>query len=379
MPPVPAAAGERSADQAETVAGARAEGGVGRDGAGAHLGELGSGEEPAGGEQGREEGVQVGVGGHQLARRPGPGGVEPGDVQQFGAVPVVAVRVRAAEGGLGRGGHVGVAQAQPLDDPRVQLVGEVVAGDAFDQQARQQVVGVAVLPAFAGRERRRVPEREVEELAGLEVPDLLAEILAVVRQARGLLEQLTDRDAPPVDAFPADRPGQVVVDVAVQPDPPLRDQLEHHDGDEGLGVAAHPDLPVDRHRRPVREVSDSRARTAGSAVPVADGGQCARNAELRHQGVEALLHGRRRRGGSGGGHGGRGGREQRQDGRRGAGGHTGAAGHGRRPPVGERDRSRGHQTITGPPGGSSPRGTSPAPAADAVRGRADDSGGVRRP
>ncbi len=123
-----------------------------------------------------------------------------------------------------------------------------------------------------------------------------------------MLEQLADGDVPPVEAVAAQQAGQIGVDGGVEADLALGDQLQDDDGDEGLGVAAGPDLPVDRDPGPGGQVADPGGVGAVAAVAALDGGEGGGHPVLLHQRVEALLNGVRARcgGGRGRGEGGQG-------------------------------------------------------------------------
>ncbi|MGX1159009.1 hypothetical protein RKD39_006587 [Streptomyces albogriseolus] len=118
-------------------------------------------------------------------------------------------------------------------------------------------------------------------------------VLRVVGQPAGVLEQVPDGDLPGVDALAAHESGEVPLDGRVQRGLALRDQLQHHDGGEGLGVAARPHLPVVRDRRPAVEPRRPRDQRGGTAV-LAGPGERGRELLLRHQPVEASLEGRAR-------------------------------------------------------------------------------------
>ncbi len=184
-----------------------------------------------------------------------------------------------------------MAQPSGSDDAPVDLLGQGAAGDLLDDQAGEHVVGVAVLPTRPGGEVGRVLEGCGEQFAGGVVPDVVPEVVAVVGESAGLLEELADGDAAPVDPLSADEAGQVGVDGGVQVHPPLRDELEDDDRDEGLGVAADPHLPVDGYRCAGGQVSDSCGVGPGAAVPVPDARQGGGHPVVAHQRVQAPLDG----------------------------------------------------------------------------------------
>ncbi|MDQ0697572.1 hypothetical protein QF048_004014 [Streptomyces sp. W4I9-2] len=298
--PGQAAARQRSADESQTVAGARAESCFGRD-RGAHPGELGRGQEAAGQECG-EEVVEVGVGGDHLSCRPAPGRVHLRDVAQWRLrrLLVVAVRVGLSDARVAGGGEVGVAQSDALDDAPVDLVGERAAGDLLDDQAGEHVVGVAVLPALPRGEVGRVAECCGEQFTGVVVADVVPEVTGVLGESAGLLEEVADGDAASVDALPSDEAGEVGVDEGVEAHPSLRDELEYDDRDEGLGVAADPHLPVDGYRRACGQVTDPCGVGPVAAARALDARQRGGRPAVAHQRVQALLDGVRS-GGRGGG------------------------------------------------------------------------------
>ncbi len=203
-----------------------------------------------------------------------------------------------SDGHVTGGGEVGVAQPDALDDAPVHLLGEGPAGDLLDDQAGQHVVRVAVLPFRPGGEAGLVLEGDVEEVAGFEVPDVVAEVCGVVGKPAGVLEELTDGDAASVDALPADEPRQIGVDRGVETDLPFTDQLQHDHRGEHLGVAADPHLTVPRHLRAGGQVAHPRGVGTGAARTVLDARQRSGQAIGAHQRAQALLDGIRA-GGSG--------------------------------------------------------------------------------
>ncbi len=75
-------------------------------------------------------------------------------------------------------------------------------------------------------------------------------VAGVVEHAAGVLQQHSYRD-PPVQP----ELGQVTGHRVVQPDLALGHQLQHHGCDEGLGDAAHPEMPVRRRLRARAELA----------------------------------------------------------------------------------------------------------------------------
>ena len=126
-------------------------------------------------------------------------------------------------------------QVQRPEQPGREDLAEVVAGEAFDQQAEHVVAGVGVVPPDAGGEaaRRRIGEADL--LAGRDGaggPGLLdGRQVRVIRKAAGVVEQLPHRDPGAV----AEQAGQVSRDRVVQAEPALGGQLQRHGGDVGLG------------------------------------------------------------------------------------------------------------------------------------------------
>ncbi|CAM5694182.1 hypothetical protein SALBM135S_07019 [Streptomyces alboniger] len=157
------------------------------------------------------------------------------------------------------------------------------------------------------------------------VPDVVGEVLDVVRQAAGVLEEPADGDAAAVDALPADEARQVGLDRGVEADPSLGCELQDEHRGERLGVAADPHLSVPGHLRAGGEVADARGMGAGAAVAVLDARQGRRDAVGGHERAQALPDGVRPRGGRRGGLRDSGGRQGR-DGHQGRGRQGSAAG-----------------------------------------------------
>ncbi len=205
-----------------------------------------------------------------------------------------------SDGHVTRGGEIGVAQPDALDDALVHLLGEGAARDLLDDQAGQQVVRVAVPPARPGGEVGLALESDVQEVTGVKVPvltDVLVDECLVVGEPAGVLQELTDRDVASVEPLPAYEARQVAVDRGVQADLPLADQLQHDHRGEHLGVAADPHLSVVRHLRPGGQVTHPRGVGTGAAIGVLDARQRGGQAVVPYQGVEALPDGVRPGGG----------------------------------------------------------------------------------
>ncbi len=104
-----------------------------------------------------------------------------------------------------------------------------------------------------------------EELPGLVVAARIGEhrvLVQVLGQSAGVLEELADRDGPPVDAVAAQQSRQVRVHRLVEGDAALTGQLEHDRRGERLGVAADADGAVAGHGGTGRQIAD-----AGGVVP----------------------------------------------------------------------------------------------------------------
>lgn len=96
-------------------------------------------------QQRRVEAVQVGEGGHELARRAGHARVEFGDIGPVGGVRA-AVRIGKSSTG---GGERGARQTEGSHDAALGLDGVRVAGVLLDDHAEHDVVGVGVGEAAA--------------------------------------------------------------------------------------------------------------------------------------------------------------------------------------------------------------------------------------
>ena len=171
-----------------------------------------------------------------------------------GAEELVGLGVRPGQGG--RGAHPpGLVEAERAQDAVFDLLVGGVAGGLLDDRPEQDVAGVGVLPALAGREVRRVRHGAGDQLLGaVDVVPLLVVLLRrgvsgqVVVDATGVLEQLADGDAAAVVAVAPHHSWQPVIDRVVQGQPALGLQLEDHGGDQRLGGAGHAEVAVGRDR-----------------------------------------------------------------------------------------------------------------------------------
>ncbi len=196
-----------------------------------------------------------------------------------------------SDGHVPGGGEVGVAQPDALDDALVQLRGDGPAGDLLDDQSGHHVVRVAVLPFRPGGEVGLVLEGDVEEFAGFEVPDVVAEVVGVVGKSAGVLQELTHGDAASVDPLPAYEARQIGVDRGVEADLPFTDQLQHDHRGEHLGVAADPHLTVLGYLRAGGQVAHPCGVGTGASLTVLDARQRSGQAIGVHQRTQALLDG----------------------------------------------------------------------------------------
>jgi hypothetical protein len=121
--------------------------------------------------------------------------------------------MRPAQGG--RGAHPqGLVEAERAQDAVFDLLVAGLTGGLLDDHVEQDVAGVGVLPALAGREVWRVGRGAGNELLGaVDVVALLVVLLRrgvsgqVVVDAAGVLEQLADGDPAAVVALPCTTPG----------------------------------------------------------------------------------------------------------------------------------------------------------------------------
>src|SRR5207342_1633968 len=115
-----------------------------------------------------------------------------------------------------------------------------VVGHLFDDHSEQDVVGVGVVPGGTGGVVRPVGERDVQQVRPAELTefqlavrlgrgDLCLQVIGVVVQAAGVLQQFADGDRAAVVAVAAYHAGQPVPDGVIQRQPVLRDQLQHRD------------------------------------------------------------------------------------------------------------------------------------------------------
>jgi hypothetical protein len=146
------------------------------------------------------------------------------------------VDIGAGDRLLGQG-KLGAVKVQGAKDALLELGGQPLAGDPLDDQAGQDVVGVAVGEPFPGREQRPMAGGDGHQLPWLEAAGWLWEVVAVVVQAAGVVEQLAHGDVVAV----GDEPGQPPFQVVVQAKLVLPDQLQCHRGHKRLGHATDPE------------------------------------------------------------------------------------------------------------------------------------------
>jgi len=118
------------------------------------------------------------------------------------------------------------------------------------------------------------------------------QVVDVIGQAAGVLEQLTDGDQTAVVAVAPHEPGEVALDRGVQLNPVAGDQLQHHGGYEGLRRAADTELAIARHGLVATELSNPAHAHPAVATCVADLDECAGEAITVGQHIERLLHAR---------------------------------------------------------------------------------------
>lgn len=126
------------------------------------------------------------------------------------------------------------------------LGGVGAAGDALDDQAQQDVVGVGVVPPGSRGELRAVGDGDAYELPWRQgggarragQPTDHAPIAREVEQTAGVGEKLPEGDFPAVVALAAHQPRKVLIDRVVQVEPSPFGQLEDDRRDKGLGDAA---------------------------------------------------------------------------------------------------------------------------------------------
>ena len=198
------------------------------------------------------------------------------------------MRERALDRPVPGGGQVRAGQAQWADDPSGDLVAPGAAGDPFDDQAEQGVVGVGVGEARSRREHRRLCGREVEELADLPhlrgvTGDLLVESGSSQSgiPARWPSSMRTVMSAALANAA-GDARGEHLGQPGVERQPAALGQLQHGDGDEHLHDAAGAEAIARVHRFGRRHAAE-----AGGAGPAAELG--ALHVQDRSRGVRARI------------------------------------------------------------------------------------------
>ena len=226
---------------------------------GFHLRKQRRGQQPAAEQRAVEPG-QVRGGGDHRAGGPRPGRADQrGDVQRLAggqervAGQQVAVRVIPADATVGDRERRAV-QPERGEDPATQLALRGMTGRGLDDQPDQDVVGVGIRPAGAGRKQRWVRGRDRDQALrgpgfrgiGQQITQK-AGVVGVVEDPAGVVEQLPYRNRGAV----RDPTGQPPLDRVVQPQGALTDQLQHHGGDHRLGDAAHPEpgRAAQRNRR----------------------------------------------------------------------------------------------------------------------------------
>jgi hypothetical protein len=198
------------------------------------------------------------------------------------------VRERALDRPLPGGGQGRAGQAQRADDASGDLVAPGAAGDPFDDQAEQGVVGVGVGEARSRREQRRLCGREVEQLG--DVPhlrgitgDLLVERGVVpIGDPGAVAKQHAHRDVGRVGNTAGDARREHLGQPGVERQPTALAQLQHGDGDEHLHDAAGAEAIAGAHR-----FSRRHATEAGGARPAPE--LRALHAQDRSRGARARI------------------------------------------------------------------------------------------
>ncbi len=142
--------------------------------------------------------------------------------------------MRQRQGGAGAG-EGGAGQAQRGEDAALGLVGVGAAGDLFDDQAEQDVVGVRVGEAAAFG--RRVGECDAHGLTRRHRNDASG-VRGEVGESAGVGEQGPQGQRAAVVARSPHQTGQMLLDGVGQRQAFLVGQLQHDRGDERLGDAA---------------------------------------------------------------------------------------------------------------------------------------------
>ena len=112
------------------------------------------------------------------------------------------------------------------DDAAGDLVLPGVVGDLFDDHPEEDVVGVGVVPGGAGGGVRAVGERDVQQVLPAELTefqlavrlgrgDLRLQVIGLVVQAAGVLQQLADGDLAAVIAVAVYHAGQPAPDGVI--------------------------------------------------------------------------------------------------------------------------------------------------------------------
>ena len=173
---------------------------------------------------------------------------------------------------IGRAGeHPGVVEPQRPEESGIELVGQGGAGDPFDGQAEQEVVGVRVRPPFARLIPRCVDRLEHlggrPGVLGVFLDALLRGVVEHVGESAGVVEQLSDGDL----AADGGHVRQVIADGVAELEPALLRELQDGRRHECLGHAADEQRLVGRQGRdPIPLPTDG---AAPDELPIAHGGE----------------------------------------------------------------------------------------------------------
>jgi hypothetical protein len=160
--------------------------------------------------------------------------------------------------------EAGLVETERLEDAPLQLTGQIGSRRFLDDELEDEVVRARV--GEATRRSLLIFERELDEVPRL--PGGIGgarEVVDVVREARGVGEELPDRD--PFTA--GQKAGQPPLGVVVEAEGALVDQLEDDGSHEGLRHAADAEA-VARPQRATRLAVGEAARCALRAGFVAD-------------------------------------------------------------------------------------------------------------
>ena len=148
------------------------------------------------------------------------------------------------------------------EDPPLQHLREGTAVEVLANEGQEVVSKLGVLESRAGLEEEPHASDQLDELAPVVPEPLQAGLeggnLAVVPEAGGVSQQLTDRDPRP--RLPG-KPAEPIRQGSVQRQLPFLDQLEHHDRRERLGQRSDHEprvVGVGDPPLPVREADEPR-------------------------------------------------------------------------------------------------------------------------